>query len=154
MAEGSRLDLSLHQTGRIRLLSLFARRPNGPGGESGVAPPVPMPNTEVKRSSAHDTRVTKPWENRPVPGPFGRRASARHAGTWYTGPTSKQPTRGGAVVARRAHNPKVSGSNPLPATRAVPVQERSFAFNGAACQHHPSFCGTSTAPSSAATADA
>src|SRR5919204_592944 len=48
-------------------------RPNGPGGESGVVPPVPMPNTAVKRSSADDTRVTKPWENRPVPGPFGRR---------------------------------------------------------------------------------
>ena len=26
-------------------------------------------------------------------------------------------TRGGAVVARRAHNPKVRGSNPLPATK-------------------------------------
>ncbi len=25
-------------------------------------------------------------------------------------------TRGGAVVARRAHNPKVVGSNPTPAT--------------------------------------
>ena len=25
--------------------------------------------------------------------------------------------RGGAVVARRAHNPKVRGSSPLPATR-------------------------------------
>lgn len=47
-------------------------RPNGPGGESGVVPPVPMPNTAVKRSSADDTRVIKPWENRPVPGPFGR----------------------------------------------------------------------------------
>ena len=28
-------------------------------------------------------------------------------------------TRGGAVVARRAHNPKVVGSNPTPATRAI-----------------------------------
>ena len=92
----------------------LARRPIGPGGESGVAPPVPMPNTEVKRSSAHDTRVTKPWENRPVPGPFGRRPSV----TASRGPGILRPhsTRGGAVVARRAHNPKVSGSNPLPAT--------------------------------------
>src|SRR5919198_3959339 len=104
MAEGSRLDLSPHQVGRIHFLCVasphparyarrpllkgeapaqlltvrraLARRPIGPGGESGVAPPVPIPNTEVKRSSAHDTRVTKPWENRPVPGPFGRRANA------------------------------------------------------------------------------
>jgi hypothetical protein len=27
-------------------------------------------------------------------------------------------TRGGAVVARRAHNPKVVGSNPTPATKS------------------------------------
>src|SRR5579864_400419 len=50
-------------------------RPNGPGGESGVVPPVPIPNTAVKRSSAHDTGVIKPRENRPVPGPFGRYTS-------------------------------------------------------------------------------
>src|SRR5947207_2986979 len=85
MAEGSRPDLSLHQVGRIHvltrafaLLSSFRSllgRPNGPGGESGVVPPVPMPNTAVKRSSADDTRVIKPWENRPVPGPFGRSRS-------------------------------------------------------------------------------
>ena len=88
MAEGSRFDLSLHQVGRIhvlytRLLNLLtlsatlAWRPNGPGGESGVVPPVPIPNTAVKRSSAHDTGVIKPRENRPVPGPFGRYTSPR-----------------------------------------------------------------------------
>jgi hypothetical protein len=55
----------------------LAWRPIGPGGESGVVPPVPMPNTAVKRSSAHDTGVTKPRENRPVPGPFGRHTSTR-----------------------------------------------------------------------------
>ena len=27
-----------------------------------------------------------------------------------------KPMRGGAVAARRAHNPKVAGSNPAPAT--------------------------------------
>ena len=82
MAEGSRLDLSLHQVGRITVLRLLnysnvtlVWRPIGPGGESGVVPPVPMPNTVVKRSSAHDTGVTKPRENRPVPGPFGRHTS-------------------------------------------------------------------------------
>src|SRR6266851_3092990 len=53
----------------------LAWRPTGPGGESGVVPPVPIPNTVVKRSSAHDTGVTKPRENRPVPGPVGRHTS-------------------------------------------------------------------------------
>jgi len=28
-------------------------------------------------------------------------------------------SRGGAVVARRAHNPKVVGSNPAPATKVL-----------------------------------
>ena len=88
----------------------LVERPNGPGGESGVVPPVPMPNTVVKRSSAHDTGVIKPRENRPVPGPFGRPRSRCSR-------ILSRPTRGGAVVARRAHNPKVSGSNPLPATK-------------------------------------
>src|SRR5215471_13695244 len=92
MAEGSRFDLSPHQVGRITVLknglrlvcsthskgaaqTKLAWRPNGPGGESGVVPPVPIPNTVVKRSSANDTRVIKPWENRPVPGPLGRHMS-------------------------------------------------------------------------------
>ena len=90
MAEGSRFDLSLYQVGRIAVLNALsaqltrtdknsryalAWRPNGPGGKSGVDPPVPIPNTVVKRSSAHDTGVTKPRENRPVPGPFGRYTS-------------------------------------------------------------------------------
>jgi hypothetical protein len=36
--------------------------------------------------------------------------------------------RRGAVVARRAHNPKVSGSNPLAATNSVgiPSYEKSY----------------------------
>ena len=29
----------------------------------------------------------------------------------------RRPPRGGAVAARRAHNPKVRGSNPFPATK-------------------------------------
>ena len=34
--------------------------------------------------------------------------------------------RGGAVVARRAHNPKVVGSNPTPATNERKRQEVDF----------------------------
>ena|GEM_PF-2722662 len=33
------------------------------------------------------------------------------------------PLRGGAVAARWAHNPKVGGSNPPPATTFRPVQD-------------------------------
>src|SRR5437764_12249921 len=42
----------------------------GLGGKSGVDPPVPIPNTEVKRPSADDTAWATGWENRPVPGPY------------------------------------------------------------------------------------
>ena len=38
-------------------------------------------------------------------------------------------SRGGAVVARRAHNPKVAGSNPVPATK----WSRGVAVNMPAC---------------------
>jgi hypothetical protein len=38
-------------------------------------------------------------------------------------------SRGGAVVARRAHNPKVTGSNPVPATK----WSRGVAVNMPAC---------------------
>ena len=41
----------------------------GPGGPSGVVPPVPFPNTVVKRPSANDTAWATAWDNRPVPGP-------------------------------------------------------------------------------------
>ena len=39
-----------------------------PGGSSGVAPPVSIPNTVVKRPSADDTALETEWENRSPPG--------------------------------------------------------------------------------------
>ena len=39
-----------------------------PGGFSGVDPPVPIPNTVVKRTSADDTALATEWENRSPPG--------------------------------------------------------------------------------------
>ena len=39
-----------------------------PGGLSEAAPPVPIPNTEVKRLSADDTARVTGWENRSPPG--------------------------------------------------------------------------------------
>ncbi len=41
----------------------------GLGGAGGVDPPVPFPNTVVKRPSADDTRRAAARDNRPVPGP-------------------------------------------------------------------------------------
>ncbi len=41
-----------------------------PGGPSEAAPPVPIPNTAVKRLSADDTAPARTWENRSLPGGF------------------------------------------------------------------------------------
>ena len=41
---------------------------NVPGGLTGGAPPVPIPNTEVKPSKADDTAAARPWESRTLPG--------------------------------------------------------------------------------------
>lgn len=37
-----------------------------------MEPPVPIPNTEVKRLSADDTRGATLWENMPLPGGFSK----------------------------------------------------------------------------------
>ena len=44
---------------------------------------------------------------------------------WYSRRTS---LRGGAVAARRAHNPKVAGSSPAPATKKDHVITWSFSI--------------------------
>ena len=51
-----------------------------PGGKSVAAPPVPIPNTEVKRHSAHDTAPAKVWENRSLPGDYFLEAARRTTG--------------------------------------------------------------------------
>ena len=39
-----------------------------PGGLAGGAPPVPIPNTEVKLSRADATAAVRQWESRTLPG--------------------------------------------------------------------------------------
>ena len=38
------------------------------GGDNGEATPVPIPNTEVKLSSADGTWTARSWESRSLPG--------------------------------------------------------------------------------------
>ena len=89
---------------------------SGPGVVSEVEPPVPFSNTAVKRFSADDTVRAVLRENRSMPGPLMThpmclQAQFRYSlGEWRL-------SRDGAVAARRAHNPKVVGSNPTPATK-------------------------------------
>ena len=64
-------------------------------------------------------------------------------GIWQHRPSSRdgfrsgshRPTRDGAAVARRAHNPKVGGSNPSPATRTMQEPPRKGRF-----LHCPDVC--------------
>ncbi len=60
------------QAGQVACRSdhVFTSRPHArdPGDSSGEATPVPIPNTEVKLSSAEDTQGAAPRENRPSPG--------------------------------------------------------------------------------------
>ncbi len=46
----------------------FNKKSLGDFGE--VEPPVPIPNTEVKRFSAYDTALARVWENMSLPGVF------------------------------------------------------------------------------------
>src|SRR3990172_10353799 len=62
-----------------------------PGGQSGVEPPVPIPNTEVKRPSADDTRGAALWENMPPPGGLNISACLQ---PFYTIPLGELAIRG------------------------------------------------------------
>ena len=53
-----------------RHLALLVLRHVFPGGNSGEATPVPIPNTEVKLSRADGTAGAILWESRSLPGFF------------------------------------------------------------------------------------
>ena len=44
-----------------------------------MAPPVPIPNTEVKRLSADDTGGATLWENMPLPEAFSKPLEVRYS---------------------------------------------------------------------------
>ncbi len=51
-----------------------------PGGLSGGETPVPIPNTEVKTSSADDTAWATVWESRPPPWIFMKQSVSKETG--------------------------------------------------------------------------
>ena len=55
------------------------------GGKSTMAPPVPIPNTEVKRRSAHDTAPARVWENRSLPGDYFSKTAHSNVGGFAFG---------------------------------------------------------------------
>ena len=104
----------------LRFMTSVLRRP---GGFCEVTRPDPIPNSAVKRLSANGT-VSQDRESRSPPGlqPSACTNRSRTHLTCHT-PTPPDPDRraSGAgwssPVARQAHNLKVAGSNPAPATK-------------------------------------
>ena len=67
-----------------------------PGGSSEAAPPVPIPNTVVKRFSAYDTALATEWENRSPPGGIS---------TLYRCPLTVAPFQSTTLVPPATANP-------------------------------------------------
>ena len=87
-----------------------------PGGHRKVDTPDPIPNSAVKHLSAHGTVAQATGES-VAAGPPSRILNIH--------PSHTQPTAGwSSPVARQAHNLKVTGSNPVPASQIQP-QSRS-----------------------------
>ena len=64
-----------------------------------MVPPVPFPNTVVKRSSADDTAWATAWDNRPVPGP----TLDLFCSVGYSDQSARKPSSGpkGELAAQR-----------------------------------------------------
>ncbi len=95
--------------GRMGLLPLRGGW-GAPVAESVLAPPGPIPNPVVTQRSAGEY-----WGGDPL----GGEAAAGAPHPLLGAPVRPNPARGGAAAARWAHNPKVGGSNPPPATKIM-----------------------------------
>ena len=76
-------------------------RPHGRRGRRGHPPPSTRRGRQHRADGQDDRRAKRSW---PI-------AESRSL-------IAESPSRGGAAAARWAHNPKVGGSNPPPATRS------------------------------------
>ena len=56
---------------------------NVPGGHTGGATPVPIPNTEVKPSKADATAAVRQWESRTLPGYKKSPMIERSSGSYF-----------------------------------------------------------------------
>ena len=75
-----------------------------PGGHTGGAPPVPIPNTEVKPSKADATAAARQWESRTLPGYNKSPMTEKSSGSSLLSPGSEtyfaKPTGGKAPIRR------------------------------------------------------
>ena len=89
-----------------------------PVAESAVAPPGSIPNPVVTHGSAGEYCRGDA---------VGGEAAAGAPQDPHVARFTHHPARGGAVAARWAHNPKVGGSNPPPATH-LPSEAQATIF--------------------------
>ena len=91
------------------------------GGFSEAAPPVPIPNTVVKRLSAYDTALARVWENWSLPGGFtvasgGLNGPLRpHLSQVFPLPFSQPPIRAHALhlrVSTHRRDVRLGGATP------------------------------------------
>ena len=73
-----------------------------PGGITGGATPVPIPNTEVKPSKADDTAAVRQWESRTLPGYNKGPLIERSAGLFYFTEKKASVAWSSLVLAQRA----------------------------------------------------
>ena len=79
-----------------------------------MAPPVPIPNTEVKRPSADDTAPVTEWENRSLPESFRLDSCGAVHVLPYLSENQREPTTGieveGELTVRNDTELGVTGS--------------------------------------------
>ena len=99
-----------------------------PGGPSEAATPDPIPNSAVKRLSAHGTASQDAGESVAARPPDGNPYTQLTLTDPIATTASHSPNAGwSSPVARQAHNLKVTGSNPVPASNPPPPTP---------CQYH------------------
>src|SRR5688500_16002239 len=120
-----------------------------PGGHRGWVTPVPIPNTEVKPTTADGTACAGVWESRSLPGLFWGKPASTDAGFFFLTHTSlrgcnarlhrEQRNSRGRNTQRNAHRPvpnlhrRDAGRHTHHAQRA----ERAMHRNGAPVHLRP-----------------
>jgi hypothetical protein len=111
------------------------RRPRFPGGYRGGVTPVPIPNTEVKPSTADGTAREALWESRSLPG-IDSRPDAQASGLSSFVDTARRESvglfvgehrairRAGLFPALRTRKARGERQHPLAAGRDRPATDR------------------------------
>jgi hypothetical protein len=107
------------------------------GGHSGEVPPVPIPNTEVKLSSADGTARATVWESRSPPNSSAKPPWVTSHGGFFLPRQAQEVSRrnrktlghtraGASAIAARESQPYRSVQDPIPMGSALRDQAEGF----------------------------